>query len=80
MWLGAGWERGFILTEGVWKDFMEGVAVNLVCPWDRPNFNPGMCIFREMNNIFKLLSSYHVSDAVLSVLRVLVHSIISLTP
>lgn len=80
MWLGAGWIRRLILIGEVWKDFMEGVALNPVCPKDRQNFNLEINIFREMNNICYLLSCYHVADAVLRALNVLAHLIISLTP
>lgn len=57
---------------------MEGVEMNLVCLWDRPNFNPWTSTFSETNDSFHLLSSYRVSDAVLRALRVLAHLIILL--
>lgn len=40
-WLGAGEERRVNLTGEVWKDFLEGVAVDLVCLWDGQDLNPG---------------------------------------
>lgn len=55
---------------------MERVEMNLVCLWDRPNFNPWMSTFSETNDSFHLLRSYRVSDAVLNTLHVLAHLII----